>query len=312
MPGCMMAVDSRHTGQKIVLVGANGMLAGMVRERAPQGSRFHLLDLPDFDLRDQGQVIDVISSLDPEVIINCAAYTNVDGAESEHDLAMSVNGTAVGYLAEAALVADSTLVHVSTDYVFDGQATVAYTESDPPNPQSAYGRSKLAGEQAIINSDLEKYFIIRTSWLYGPGGSNFVETILRLAAEREELRIISDQVGSPTYTADLAAAIFRLLATSASLQPPASSLYGLYHFANEGHCSWYEFASAVIAEARNRKLPLKVRDIEPIRTEDYPLPATRPANSLLDKSKYKAAVGVDITDWRDSLRTYFTIRDQKI
>jgi dTDP-4-dehydrorhamnose reductase len=311
MPGCMMAADSRHAGLQIALIGANGMLAGMIRERAPQDCIFHLFDLPDFDLSDRHQVVDILSSLSLDVIINCAAFTNVDGAEAEHDLAMSVNGSAVGFLVEAAQAVDATLVHVSTDYVFDGRATTPYVESDPPNPQSVYGRSKLAGEQAVINSDLEKYFIVRTSWLYGPGGNNFVETVLRLATEREELRIISDQVGSPTYTADLADAIFRLLAASASPQPPASSPYGLYHFANEGSCSWYEFACAIVEEAQKRTLPLKVQKIHPIATEDYPLPAKRPVNSVFDKQKYKAATGVDIPGWRDSLNAYFLRREAR-
>ena len=311
MPGCMMAADSRHAGLQIALIGANGMLAGMIRERAPHDCNFHLFDLPGFDLNDRSQVVDVLSSLAPDVIINCAAFTNVDGAETEHDLAMAVNGTAVGFLVEAAQDVDATLVHVSTDYVFDGQATTPYVESDLPNPQSAYGRTKLAGEQAIINSDLEKYFIVRTSWLYGPGGNSFVETILRLAAEREELRIISDQVGSPTYTADLADAVFCLLAASASPQAPVSSPYGLYHFANEGSCSWYEFACAIVEEAQKCALSLKVQKIHPIATEDYPLPANRPANSVFDKQKYKVATGADIPGWRDSLNAYFLRREAR-
>lgn len=311
MPGCMMAADSKPTGLQIALIGANGMLATMIRERVPQDCNIHLFDLPDFDLKDRYKVVDVLSSLAPDVIINCAAFTNVDGAETERDLAMSVNGTAVGFLVEAALAVEATLVHISTDYVFDGQAMTPYVESDVPNPQSVYGKTKLAGEQAIINSDLEKYFIVRTSWLYGPGGNNFVETILRLAAEREELRIISDQVGSPTYTADLADAVFFLLAASASPQPPASSLYGLYHFANEGNCSWYEFACAIVEEAQKRNFPLKVQKIHPIATEDYPLPAKRPANSVFEKQKYKASTGVAIPGWRDSLNAYFLRREAR-
>jgi dTDP-4-dehydrorhamnose reductase len=304
-----MAADSSTKGMQIALVGAKGMLAKSIRERAPQDCNFHLFDLPDFDLNDRYQVVDELSSLAPDVIINCAAFTNVDGAETEYELAMSVNGTAVGFLAEAAQKVNATLVHVSTDYVFDGQAATPYLESDVPNPQSIYGRSKLAGEQAIINSDLEKYFIIRTSWLYGPGGNNFVETILRLASDREELRIISDQIGSPTYTADLADAVFRLLVTSVSPEPPTPCTYGLYHFANEGSCSWYEFACAIVDEAQKHNSPLKVKAIHPIATEDYPLPAKRPANSVFDKQKYKAAVGAGIPAWRDSLNAYFLRRE---
>ena len=187
------------------------MLAKMVQERAPQNYHLHLYDLPEFDMTDRGQVLQEIRRVQPDVIINCAAFTDVDGCETEIELANRVNGTAVGYLAEAAKKADATLVHISTDYLFDGRQEEPYSEEDRVNPQSAYGRSKLLGEQAIMDSGLKKYFIVRTSWLYGPGGKNFVETILRLAGERQELKIVADQVGSPTYTADLADAKFELI-----------------------------------------------------------------------------------------------------
>ena len=302
-----MTADSQAAGQKIALIGANGMLAGMIRERAPQNCSLHLFDLPGFNMTDREQVVEVLKALSPDVIINCAAFTNVDGAETDQDLSLAVNGTAVGYLAEVARTIDATLVHISTDYVFDGQHTTPYVENDTPNPQSVYGHTKLAGEQAIIQSGLEKYFIVRTSWLYGPGGNNFVETILRLAAEREELRIVADQVGTPTYTGDLADAVFCLLEAVASPKTPAP--YGIYHFANEGCCSWYEFACAIIDEGYKRTLPLKTLKIHPIATEDYPLPAKRPANSVFDKQKYRTATGADIPDWRDSLCAYFLRRE---
>lgn len=296
--------------KNLLLVGGNGMLARAIASRAPVDYLLTSVDLPDFDVTDEDQVAAVITALQPEVIINCAAYTNVDGCETEQVLATQVNGVAVGYLAKAARNVDATLVHISTDYVFDGNTVSTYVESDKTNPQSVYGHSKLIGEQAVIDSQLEKYFIVRTSWLYGPGGNNFVETILRLAAEREELRIISDQVGSPTFSADLADAIFMLLAASTSLQHPPSSPFGIYHFANSGHCSWYEFACAIVEEGRNHKLPLKVREVHPISTDEYPLPAKRPANSVFDKEKYKAMAGTEIPGWRDSLKIYFTQREQ--
>lgn len=306
-----MSADSPCAKRKIALIGANGMLARAIRQQTPQDDSLYCFDLPDFDLTDRAQVHEVLAKISPDVIINCAAYTNVDGAEKDRMLAMEVNGTAVGYLAEAAVAADAILVHISTDYVFDGMKPGAYSEDDSLNPQSVYGQSKMAGEQAITSGHLEKYFIIRTSWLFGPDGNNFVETILRLAAEREELRIISDQVGSPTFTQDLAAAVFRLLETSMHLQDSASAPYGIYHFANAGSCSWYDFACAIVEEARNRALPLKVRKINPIATADYPLPAQRPANSVFDKSKYKVATGADIPGWRESLHTYFSQREMK-
>lgn len=306
-------MTAKHSAkeQTVALIGANGMLARMVRERAPQGYFLHLFDLPEFDLTDRDQVLEVLTRLSPDVIINCAAFTNVDGAETERDLAMAVNGTAVSTLAEAAIMIDATLVHVSTDYVFDGSKAGPYVESDQTNPQSVYGETKSSGEQSITASDLTKFFIIRTSWLYGPGGNNFVETILRLAGERDELRIIADQVGSPTYTADLADAIFRLHTIATKPQSMIPSPYGIYHFANEGSCSWYEFACAIVEEGRKHGLPLKVREIYPISTEEYPLPATRPTNSVFDKAKYRAISGAPIPDWRESLHTYFLQREIK-
>ena len=244
----------------------------------------------------------------PEVIINCAAYTNVDRCESDQALAEKVNGTAVGYLAGAAKRVDATLVHISTDYVFDGEKSSPYVEEDHTNPQSVYGSSKLVGEQAIISSGLEKYFIVRTSWLYGPGGNNFVETIIRLAKDREELGIVADQVGSPTYTGDLAAAVFALLKSASNPRSPTPSPYGLYHFSNEGHCSWYEFATKIATVARANGEQLKVEKINPIKTEDYPLPAKRPAFSVFSKEKYSRITGKLVPLWKESLQKYFAER----
>ena len=297
--------------RKLALIGSNGMLAKMVRERAPQNYRLHLYDLPEFDVTDRDQVLQEMRCVQPDVIINCAAFTDVDGCETEVKLANQVNGIAVGYLAEAAKRVDATLVHISTDYVFDGTKESPYVEEDPVNPQSAYGASKLLGEQVILDSGLKKYFIVRTSWLYGPGGKNFVETIVRLAGERQELKIVADQVGSPTYTADLADAIFHLLTLNQHRSPiTGHDPYGTYHFSNEGHCSWYEFACTIVEEARANGLECKVSAIHPICTEEYPLPAKRPANSVFDKSKYKAATGAEIPEWRDSLRRYILSRDE--
>ena len=296
---------------QVALIGANGMLAGMVRERAPVGLTIEGVDLPEFDLTDRRQVLAVIGDMSPDLIINCAAYTNVDGCESEQETAMAVNGDGPGFLAEAAKNCGATLVHISTDYVFDGSGEAPLREDVLPNPQSAYGRSKLAGELAIRQSGLDNYFIIRTSWLYGPGGKNFVETILRLAAERDELAIVADQVGSPTYTGDLAEAIFSLLALGEGDSPrKGTAPYGIYHFANAGQCSWYQFACAIVEEARQFGLPLRAGEIRPIRTEDYPLPAKRPTYSVFDTGKYDQSTGRQIPGWRSSLRDYLQRRQQ--
>lgn len=288
---------------RLALIGANGMLARQVNELAPAGYELHRFDLPDFDITDQAQVLAVMERLNPAVIINCAAYTNVDGAESEAALAMRINGFGPANLALAAKQLGATLVHISTDYVFDGTKTEPYLESDAVAPRSAYGRTKLAGERSIIESGLKSFYIVRTSWLYGPGGRNFVETIVRLATEREELRIVDDQIGSPTYTADLARAIFSLLSAGVQRAP-----YGIYHYANEGQASWYEFACAIVALMQQRSVPVKARRILPIRTDEYPLPAQRPAYSVFSKDKFRGATGAVVPDWRESLVIYMQLR----
>jgi len=306
---------TRHP--QIALIGAKGMLARKVAEQASRKYTVIPLDLPEFDMTDRTRVLERISSLRPEVIINCAAFTQVDRCETEEVLANKVNGEAVGFLAEAAKAVDATLVHVSTDYVFSGEQSRPYREDDPTGPQSAYGRSKLLGEQALVASGLEKYFLVRTSWLYGPGGNNFVETMIRLAKEREELRVVADQIGSPTYTGDLAEAIVRLVTSDALRVTDRESLlvtrhpsliFGLYHFADEGQCSWHEFAMAIIDLAREWGEPVVTRRIVPITTADYPLPAQRPAYSTLSNEKYKTVTGARIPDWRESLKNYFSER----
>lgn len=282
--------------KKIALIGSKGMLGSMVGEIAGKERMVLGLDLPDFDMTDRDQVMNSLRGFGPDVIINCAAYTNVDGCESNEETAERVNGDAPGYLAGAAKMLGSFLVHISTDYVFDGMGSRPYTEEDRTGPLSAYGRTKLLGERAVLASGLEKFAIVRTSWLYGPRGKNFVETIIRLGKEREELRVVADQVGSPTYTEDLAVALFNLLEKDAR---------GIYHFANEGSCSWYDFAGAIVEHMREEGDNLKVGRIVAIPTEEYPLPAKRPGYSVLSKEKYKAATGAGVPHWRDGLRRYF-------
>ena len=293
--------------QRLALIGANGMLARKVRELAPAGYVISNYDLPDFDLTNREQVEAEMTRLQPAVIINCAAFTNVDNCESQEELATRVNGVGPGYLATAAQAVKAVLVHISTDYVFAGDKGSPYLETDPPRPLSAYGRSKLTGEDAIVASGLTRYFILRTSWLYGPGGKNFVETMLRLAAERDELRVVADQTGSPTYTGDLAQAIYRLLAGR-----ERSGSYGLYHFSNLGETSWHGFAEEIIAQARQQGELLQATRVVPIATSDYPLPAPRPAYSVFSKEKYLAATGAVIPDWRESLALYLRERKSDI
>lgn len=307
----------------LALIGSNGMLAQMVRKKAPDGYEIFPFDLPEFDLTNREQVLAEMVRLQPAVIINCAAFTNVDGCEAQEELATCVNGAGPGYLAEAAKMCGAVLVHISTDYVFRGDQATPYRESDPTGPLSAYGRSKLAGEQAIAASGLTRYFILRTSWLYGPGGKNFVETMLRLATEREELRVVADQFGAPTYTGDLACAIFKLLEVvtcaadlEAVTRHPSrvtvspSPLFGIYHLSNRGECSWHGFAEAIVESARQAGEPIKATRVIPIRTEEYPLPAPRPAYSVFCKDKYQAVTGATLPHWRESLALYLRERSR--
>lgn len=292
--------------KKIALIGANGMLACMLQRSVPKSLELHLFDLPEFDITDRDEVYKKLSPIDPDIVINCAAFTQVDACEAQSEIAFQVNGEGPGYLAAVAKELGSVLVHISTDFVFSGNKKTPYAEEDVTDPHSIYGQSKLQGEQAIIDSDLKDYFIVRTSWLYGPGGGNFVETIVRLAREREELRIVADQTGTPTYTADLADAIWILIGVKGGGTVPAS--FGVYHYSNEGVCSWYEFACEIIKQMRKANNSLKVQSISPVTTAEYLLPAKRPAYSVLSKDKVVTATGVQIPLWQESLRTYIKSR----
>ncbi|WP_432820902.1 dTDP-4-dehydrorhamnose reductase [Trichloromonas sp.] len=290
--------------QRMALIGSKGMLAQAVRESCTSFYRILPYDLPEFDLTDRELVLQVLGSARPDIIVNCAAYTNVDQCESEPVLAHKVNGDGPGFLAEAAKIVGAVLIHFSTDYVFDGTQTTPYREADAPRPKSEYGRSKLRGEMAIANSGLEEYYILRTSWLYGPGGKNFVETIVRLAGEREELRVVADQFGGPTFTRDLAEALHQLIDNRAN--------YGIYHFSNGGECSWYDFAAEIVAQAHKQDLNLSLLRLLPIRTEEYPLPAPRPAYSVFCTKKYVNATSAAVPVWQDALGRYFAERKKVV
>jgi dTDP-4-dehydrorhamnose reductase len=284
---------------KIALIGSRGMLG-----QAVLGAARHAYDVVGFsrtevDFLRPCSVENAVRKADPDVIVNCAAFTAVDACETEEETATRINGDGPGLLARLALRSNATLVHISTDYVFDGKSQTPYCEGDVPSPVSAYGRSKLAGENAIMDSGLARFFIVRTSWLYGFRGKNFVETILRLANEQQELRVVADQTGSPTFTDDLAVAILELLKTRA---------YGLYHCSNEGSCTWHEFACGIVRGGRQRGLKLRVERIRPVVAADFPLPAPRPAYSLLSKDKYRTATGREFPHWSDALKRYLDRR----
>jgi dTDP-4-dehydrorhamnose reductase len=288
---------------RIALIGSRGMLARKVTELAGADHHLHAFSRPGFDISAGRQVRGQLTRLAPDVIINCAAFTDVDGAETQEELAHRVNGAGPGHLADAARALDATLVHISSDYVFDGRKSEPYLETDPVAPLSAYGRSKLAGEQAVLGAGLARFYIVRTSWLYGPGGRNFVETILRLARQQASLRVVDDQVGTPTYTGDLAAAILALIAL-----PHHAAPAGIYHFCNAGECSWHGFATAIVSGARALGERLSCEAIEPIPTTAYPTPALRPLNSRLDISKYQRATGRAVPPWQTSLAAYLRER----
>ncbi len=294
--------------KKIAIIGANGMLASMLQTRILEMVEFHLFDLPDFDLTDIEQVRGTLTDLNPDVVINCAAFTQVDACETQSDIAFAVNGDGPGNLAIAVKSIGAILIHISTDFVFAGEVKEPYREDSITGPLSAYGQSKLQGEQTILNSGLTDYYIIRTSWLYGPNGPNFVETIIRLATEHEELGIVADQIGTPTYTADLADAIWKLILPITSHSSLFTAPYGFYHYSNDGECTWYDFACEIVRQLREINFPLKVQQIKPITTDEYPVPAKRPAYSVLSKEKIVAATGMIIPLWQESLARYLESR----
>jgi dTDP-4-dehydrorhamnose reductase len=232
----------------------------------------------------------------PTLIINAAAYTKVDQAESEPSAAFAVNGDGPAHLADVCYALGIAMIHVSTDFVFDGHKGSPYREDDPPAPLSVYGQSKLAGEEAV-RERLDRHVMIRTAWLYAVYGHNFVKTILRLAAEKETLRVVNDQHGCPTLASDLAQAI---LTIAGRIHRPQAAVWGTYHYCGQGATTWYGFAQAIVQFAR-QFMPLKVQTLEAIPTTQYPTPARRPANSVLDCSKIETAFGISTQPWKQRL-----------
>jgi len=297
---------------KTLILGASGML-GSELARAFKKYNPTRWDRHDLDITNKGEVNKKITELKPELIINAAAYTDVDACEENEELATKVNGYAVGYLADVASNIDATLVHFSTDYVFDGTKKEGYVESDAPNPVSAYGRSKLAGEQAILSlrlsagrgiaasagtpprNDSLKFYIVRTAWLYGKNGKNFVETMISMAKAGKPLKVIDDQIGSPTNARDLAGATLELVES----KKPS----GIYHRTNGGTTSWYGFARKIFkmfsAQGGSALGGNKSVDLNPCTTAEFPLPAKRPAYSVLRSTKLEP-----MRSWQEGLRAY--------
>ena len=275
--------------KKILVTGSKGQLGNELQVAAKNFPQLELVftDVDELDICNLTAVEEFVQNAGFNAIVNCAAYTAVDKAETDQDLCYKINRDAVRNLAQVAQSNGSKLIHVSTDYVFDGTQHVPYVETDPLCPVSVYGKSKLKGEeQALQNCD--HVAIIRTSWLYSAFGNNFVKTMIRLGQERESLNVIFDQVGTPTYAADLAVAILQVLNAE-------SFVTGIYHFSNEGVCSWYDFAKKI------HQLSGVTCKVNPIETKDYPTAAARPHYSVLNKSKIKSTYHIEIPHWEESL-----------
>lgn len=274
---------------KIVVTGANGQLGQeLVRQLRQTNFELYPFTKSDLDITNENIVNEVITKIEPDIIINAAAYTKVDQAEVEEETAYLVNAFGQRNLAVAAEKVGAKVCYISTDYVFDGNSTVPYREYDKTNPLGVYGKSKLVGEE-LTKSLCSRYFIVRTAWVYGEFGQNFVKTMLRLAKEKEEINVVKDQIGSPTYTVDLASFIIDLVQTEK---------FGIYHCTNSGYCSWYEFAVAIFEESN-----IMMR-VNPITTKQFPRPAERPKYSVLDNFAMKVNGFSMLRHWREALKEF--------
>ena len=275
----------------VLVTGANGQLGSEMRKLgAVSPNEYIFTDVAELDITDKAAVMAFAEQTKIDVIVNCAAYTNVDKAEDDEAIAELINATAVRNLAEVAKAQDATLFHVSTDYVFGAEGNTPRSEDMPTNPLGVYGTTKLHGEQAIQEVGA-KAIIIRTAWLYSEFGNNFLKTMLRLTKEKESLNVVFDQVGTPTYAGDLALVIFSIIEGNIYIGNE-----GTYHFSNEGVCSWYDFATEIAIAAGHDGC-----NIQPCHSSEFPSKVIRPPYSVLDKTKIKQTFGVDIPHWRDSM-----------
>ena len=287
----------------VLVTGANGQLGQSIQFIANQypNIQFIYTDYQELDITNFESCHTVFAKYKPQFCINTAAYTAVDKAESEFEKAHLINAVGPENLAKVCKEFDTILVHISTDFIFDGTSKVPYLETDIPNPKSIYGQTKLDGEIAI-QKNWEKHFIVRTSWVYSQFANNFMKTMLRLASERDNLSVVNDQIGTPTNAVDLAEVLMVIIVSSFKFASPVRfhsgqvSSFGIYNFSNEGQCSWYDFANEIFHQKG-----IKI-DLKPIPTSAYPTPAKRPAYSVLDKTKIKSTFDIKINDWQTSLR----------
>ena len=276
---------------EILVTGADGQLGRSLRRLGAAGAnRYTFTDVAKLDITDADAVRRQFGEHRYDVVINCAAYTNVERAEAEEEAADRLNRLAVRHLAQAAAATGATLIHISTDYVFDGHASTPYTEEATPGPLNTYGRTKLAGEEEIAATGCHA-LIFRTAWLYSEFGGNFLKTMLRLTAEKEHINVVADQIGTPTYAGDLALALFSIVEGGYY-----AGREGIYHFTDEGACSWYDFAREICELSGN------TCNIQPCHSDEFPSKVKRPHFSVLDKTKIKDTFGIEVPYWKDSLK----------
>lgn len=277
---------------KVLVTGANGQLGKTIKDlysQNPEGLDITFTSRQELNISNKNEIEQYLKNNNFQYCINCAAFTNVEQAEKTPEMAFKINAEAVLKLAKTCEKTETILIHISTDYVFDGKKNSPYTEEDIANPINQYGKSKLLGEQHIQNS-LKKYFVIRASWLYSEYGNNFMNTMLKLGMEKSQIRVVSDQYGSPTYGKDLAMVIIKFIESG-------TSEFGIYHYSNEGVANWYDFAKAIF-DLRDQSIK-----VIPISTDEYPTFAKRPKFSALDTTKIKRTFGIQIPQWKDSLKT---------
>ena len=283
---------------KFLITGAKGQVGHCLTEQLTGKAEILAVDRDELDITDQSAVKKIVETFKPDVIINAAAHTAVDRAESEVELSEAINVKGPQYLAEAANKIGAVILHISTDYVFEGTGTGEYKEEDQTNPQGVYGRTKLAGEIAAQQVN-PRSIILRTAWVFGEHGHNFVKTMLRLAKDRDSLGIVGDQFGGPTYAGDIAKTLIEI---ANQILAGKENAFGVYHFTGKPYVSWYEFAKAIFVEAESQNILKKSPLVNRIATSDYPTPAKRPANSRLDLTKIKQTFGIEPSDWQKALK----------
>lgn len=287
---------------KVALTGANGQLGYQLARKLADKVTLLALDKASLDIANSKQVAETLEAFAPDVIINAAAYTAVDKAEQEVELAKAINETGPENLAKVAATLDAVLIHVSTDYVFDGRNDKPYVENDTTNPQSTYGLTKLRGEQAILKN-CAKHIILRTAWVFAEHGNNFVKTMLRLAQSKSELSVVADQIGGPTYAGDIAGAIISIVS---QLSFEKEQRFGTYHYSGSPYVSWYQFACRIVDQALKQRLIVKAPLVNAIITDQYPTPAKRPAFSMLNCEKIQQVFGIAPSNWQAALN-YLTL-----